>query len=59
VLDIGLHFNDAIICLIFSALVGGTVHKIGQRLFKKVIKSCRRRVNFGGYIFTNVGKVNI
>ena len=33
--------------------------QIGERLKKKVIKSCRGRVNFGGYIFANFGKMYI
>jgi len=53
-----LHFSDEIICLISSALVGGNVHKLGKDN-KKVIKSCRVMVNFGGYNFASFGKMFI
>ena len=33
--------------------------QIGERLNKKVIESCRGRVNFGGYIFANFRKMYI
>jgi len=33
-----LHFNDAIICLISSALVGGNVHKLGKDSIRKSLK---------------------
>jgi len=38
-------------------LVG--MHTNWERLNKKVIGSCRGRVNFGGYIFANFGKIFI
>jgi len=33
-----LHFRDAIICLISSALVGGNVHKLGKDSIRKSVK---------------------
>jgi len=33
-----LHFSDAIICLISSALVGGNVHKLGKDSRRKSLK---------------------
>jgi len=37
-LDVVLHFSDAIICLISSALVGGNVHKLGKDSTRKSLK---------------------
>jgi len=37
-LDVVLHFSDAIICLISSALVGGSVHKLGKGSIRKSLK---------------------
>jgi len=36
-----LHFSDAIICLISSALVGGNVHKLGKGSMRKSLKVAR------------------
>jgi len=44
-----LHFSDAIICLILSALVGGNVHKLGKDLIRKSLK-----VAGGGSIFEDI-----
>jgi len=33
-----LHFSDAIICLVSSALVGGNVHKLGKDSIRKSLK---------------------
>jgi len=33
-----LHFSDAIICPISSALVGGNVHKLGKGSIRKSLK---------------------
>jgi len=48
-LDVVLHFSDAIICLISSALVGGNVHKLGKDSIKKSLK-----VAGGGSILENI-----
>jgi len=37
-LDVVLHFSDANICLISSALVGGNVHKLGKGSIRKSLK---------------------
>jgi len=37
-LDVVLHFSDASICLISSALVGGNVHKLGKDSIRKLLK---------------------
>ena len=37
-LDVVLHFSDAIICLISSALVGGNVDKLGRDSIRKSLK---------------------
>jgi len=52
-----LHFSDAIICLIYISTGWWECTQIGERLNKKVIESCRDRVNFGGYIFDYFGNL--
>jgi len=54
-----LHFNDAIICLIFSALVGGNVHKLGKDSLRKSLKVVDGGSILKDIFFANVEKANI
>jgi len=56
-LDVVLHFIDAIICLISSALVSGNVHKLGKGSIRKSLKVAGGGSIFGGYIFANFRKI--
>jgi len=56
--DLIFHFKDQI-TFSFNSIGWWECTQIGERLIRIAIESCKGRVNFGGYILTNVDEVNI